>query len=149
MMYLVDTNVVSESRKTTRGKTRSSTIDEHVSAWFGSVFASSLYLSAISVLELEIGCLLLERRDHLQGAVLRTWIDNQVLPSFAGRVLPVDTSVALRAAALHVPDRCSDRDALIAATALVHGMTVVTRNVSHFERTGVPLLNPWDSPQPV
>jgi len=84
-----------------------------------------------------------ERRDPAQGAILRSWLDDHVLPAFADRVLPVDVVVAQRCASLHVPDPRSDRDALIAATAMVHGMTVVTRNVADFEPTGVRILNPW------
>ena len=103
-----------------------------------------LFLSAITILELETGALLVERRDPAQGAILRAWLDGHVLPAFAGRVLAVDTAVAQRCARLHVPDPRADRDALIAATALVHGMTVVTRNVADFEPTGVPTLNPWN-----
>jgi predicted nucleic acid-binding protein len=118
-------------------------MDAGVRQWFASVDRSNLFLSAITILELEIGCLLLERRDQEQGAVLRRWLQDHVLPSFAGRILPVDLIVAQRCAALHVPDRLEDRDSLIAATALVHGMTVVTRNTAHFQRTGVALLNPW------
>ena len=87
--------------------------------------------------------LLIERRDPRQGAVLRAWLDDHVLPAFAGRVLAVDTAVAQRCARLHVPDRRADRDALIVATALVHGMTVATRNVADFEATGAALFNPW------
>lgn len=87
----------------------------------------------------------MERRDQHQGRILRAWLEGHVLPPFAGRILAIDTAVAQRYAALHVPDPCSDRDALIAATALVHGMTVVTRNVSHFQAVGVPILNPWQS----
>ena len=102
-----------------------------------------MYLSAICVLELERGTLLMERRDASQGAMFRSWLENHVLPAFAGRILPVDIPVAVRCAALHVPNPCSYRDALIAATAMVHGMTVVTRNVSDFEPIGVALLNPW------
>lgn len=139
MMYLLDTNVVSELRKTNTNKA-----DRAVTAWARSIAAESMFLSAISVLELERGTLLMERRDASQGAMLRVWMENLVMPSFAGRILPVDTPVALRCAALHVPDPKSYRDALIAATALVHGMTVVTRNVSDFEPTGVAILNPWN-----
>jgi predicted nucleic acid-binding protein len=139
MMYLLDTNVVSELRKTNTNKA-----DRAVTAWARSIAAESMFLSAISVLELERGTLLMERRDASQGAMLRAWMENLVMPSFAGRILPVDTPVALRCAALHVPDPKSYRDALIAATALVHGMTVVTRNVSDFEPTGVAILNPWN-----
>jgi toxin FitB len=100
-------------------------------------------LSVVSVLELEIEILLVERRDRNQGAILRAWIDGHVLPSFSGRILAIDPAVAQRCASLHVPNPRSDRDALIAATALVHGMTVVTRNVSDFQATGVAVVNPW------
>jgi predicted nucleic acid-binding protein len=86
---------------------------------------------------------MLERRDKAQGAMLRAWIDTRVLPAFDGRILSVDTAVAKRCARLHVPDPRADRDALIAATALVHRLTVVTRNVADFEAMGVDLLNPW------
>ncbi len=105
--------------------------------------ASELYLSVITLQELEIGVLLIERRDPAQGAVLRAWLDRQVLPSFAGRILAIDEAVALRSAALHVPHARPVRDGLIAATALVHRMTVVTRNEADFSPTGVPTLNPW------
>jgi predicted nucleic acid-binding protein len=137
-MYVLDTNVVSELRKAKSGKA-----DEAVVSWAASVACSSLYISAISVLELETGILLVERRDAAQGAHLRAWLDNHVLPAFHGRVLPVDTAVAQQCARLHVPDPRAERDALIAATAIVHGMTVVTRNTADFQATGVRLLNPW------
>jgi hypothetical protein len=143
MMYLLDTNVLSESRKASRKRTGAAKLDPNVQKWFASVDASSLYLSAISILELEIGCLLVELRDAAQGSVLRRWLRDRVLPAFAERILPVDVAVAQRCAALHVPNPLEDRDSLIAATALVHGMTVVTRNTAHFQRTGVALLNPW------
>ena len=137
-MFVLDTNVVSELRKAKAGKA-----DPNVAAWAASVPYGSLFLSAITILELETGVLLVERRDSSQGAVLRSWLDNHVLPAFHNRVLAVDTAVALRCAKLHVPDPRAGRDALIAATALVHGMQVVTRNVADFESTGVPILNPW------
>jgi toxin FitB len=137
-MYLVDTNVVSELRKAKHAHPR-------VRTWAEALPAARLYLSVISVLELEIGILLLERRDRKQGAVLRAWMDGHVLPTFSDRILAVDTAVAQRCAALHVPNPRSDRDALIAATALVHDMTVVTRNASHFQPLGVRLVNPWES----
>ncbi len=138
-MFVLDTNVVSELRRAKAGKA-----DKNVTAWAASVSPGSLFLSAITILELETGALLVERRDPAQGAILRAWLDGHVLPAFAGRVLAVDTAVAQRCARLHVPDPRADRDALIAATALVHGMTVVTRNVADFELTGVALLNPWN-----
>ena len=142
-MFVLDTNVVSELRKAKAGKA-----DAQVMAWAASVPAASLYLSAISVLELETGVRRVERRDASQGAVLRAWLNDQVLPAFKGRVLSVDTAVAQRCAALHVPDPRAERDALIAATALVHGMTVVTRNVVDFAPMGVAVLNPWDPGEP-
>ena len=138
-MFVLDTNVVSELRKAKSGKA-----DKRVAAWARAVAPGSLYLSTITILELELGVLLVERRDVAQGALLRAWLDAQVLPAFAGRVLAVDTAVALRCARLHVPDPHAERDALIAATALAPGMTVVTRNVADFATTGVPLLNPWN-----
>lgn len=137
-MYLLDTNVISELRKANTGKA-----DPQVVAWASGVLPASLFVSVISVLELETGILLVERRDTVQGQMLRQWLETQVLPTFAERVLVVDTAVARQCARLHVPDPRSDRDALIAATAMVHGMTVVTRNVADFEPTGCALLNPW------
>jgi toxin FitB len=113
--------------------------------WAQPLVTASFYLSAISILELEFGILLVERRDRKQGAVLRAWMDGNVLPAFDGRILVIDTAVAQRCAALHVPNLRFDLDALIAATALVHGMTVVTRNVAHFQPTGVTVINPWHS----
>lgn len=139
MMFVLDTNVVSELRKARTGK-----IDPNVAAWAGSVDAAELFVSSITIMELELGILSVERRDAVQGAVLRSWLEQHVLPEFSGRTLPVDTAVALRCAKLHVPDKRGERDALIAATALVHGMTVVTRNVADFEPTGVKIVNPWN-----
>lgn len=138
MMYVLDTNVVSELRKVKAGKA-----DANVTAWTATVDAASLFISAITVMELETGVLQIERRDAAQGAMLRSWLDHHVMPEFSGRVLPIDSIVAQRYARLHVPDRRSERDALIAATALVHGMTVATRNVADFVETGVSIHNPW------
>jgi predicted nucleic acid-binding protein len=92
---------------------------------------------------LELGVLLLERRDPRQGEILRHWLDQRVMLAFANRILGIDVAVARQCARLHVPDPCAERDALIAATALVHGLTVVTRNHADFVATGVALLNPW------
>ena len=138
-MYLLDTNVIAELRKATSPK-----VDQKVLAWVNSVSTASLFLSVITVLELEIGTLLVERRNPVQGVVLRSWLNTHVVPTFSDRILPIDTTVAQRCARLHVPNPRSDRDALIAATALVHGMTVVTRNIKDFIPTGVELLNPWE-----
>jgi predicted nucleic acid-binding protein len=135
-MFLLDTNVVSELRVPKRA-------DINVLAWASSQPVAAQFLSSITVLELELCVLRMARKNAAQGAVLRTWLDGQVLPQFAGRVLAFDQSVALRCAKLHVPDPRAERDAVIAATALVHGMTVVTRSTDDFLLTGVPLLNPW------
>ena len=140
-MYLLDTNVVSELRKVRLGRA-----DGHVADWADSIDASELYLSVITIHELEIGVLLAERRDPSQGAVFRAWLNGHVLPAFTGRILAIDTVVAQRSARLHVPDPRPMRDGLIAATALVHGMVVVTRNVADFAPTGVRTLDPWASP---
>ena len=137
-MYLLDTNVVSELRKVRSGRA-----DANVAAWADQVDAADLFLSVISLQELEIGVLLKERRDPAQGAVLRRWLQDQVIPAFATRMLPVDTAVALRSAALHVPDPRPVRDGLIASTALVHGLRVVTRNIADFQPMGVDLFDPW------
>jgi hypothetical protein len=141
-MYLLDTNVISELRKAGDGKA-----DANVVAWLSSVDAGTFYLSAVTVMEIEFGTLRIERRDPIQGRRLRAWMNNHILPEFADRTLPVDTAVALRCGALHVPDPCSERDAFIAATALVHGMTIVTRNTADFKATAVPMLNPWEAAQ--
>jgi len=138
-MYLLDTNVVSELRKVRAGKA-----DAKVAKWAEQVNVSDLFISVITIQELEIGVLQMERRDSVQGAILRTWFDVHVIPAFAGRILPVSLEVAQRSAQLHVPNLGPFRDGLIAATALVHGMTVVTRNVSDFGSAGLKLLNPWD-----
>jgi toxin FitB len=139
-MYLLDTNVISELRKAKSGKS-----DKNVISWANDIPVSNLFLSVITILEIETGILQVERRDISQSLVLRTWFTTHVLPAFSERILPLDVAVAQRCAKLHVPDPRSDRDAIIAATALVHGMTVVTRNVSDFDKTGVDIINPWDS----
>jgi predicted nucleic acid-binding protein len=135
-MFLLDTNVVSELRRPERA-------DRNVRIWASRTPAELHAVSVVTILELERGTLLMERRDPLQGAILRRWLEQDVLQPLAERILPVDTPIVRRCAALHVPNTRPERDALIAATALVHGLTVVTRNVADFEPMGVKLLNPW------
>lgn len=113
-------------------------------AWIASRTASDLFLSAITILEIEVGINQTARRDDAQAKRLRTWLDDAVLDAFVGRILAVDTAVARRCARMHVPDPRPERDALIAATASVHGFTVVTRNVKDFGPLDVAVLNPWD-----
>ena len=137
-MYLLDTNVISELRKAGDGKA-----DPAVIAWVSGVDAGEMFISALTLMELEIGILRIERRDAQQGARLREWFETRVCPEFRDRTLSIDAAIARRCARLHVPDQKSDRDALIAATALEHGLTVVTRNIADFAATGVALINPW------
>jgi toxin FitB len=138
-MLLLDTNVISELRKISLGRA-----DHNVVRWAERVRPADLYISAITIHELEVGIRRIERRDTEQGFALLSWMQDQVLPVFEGRILPVDTAVAMRGAQLQLPDPHPVQDGLIAATALVHGMTVVTRNVADFAATGVAVLNPWN-----
>jgi len=137
-MYLLDTNVISELRKAGGGRA-----DAGLSEWALGVDRARLFVSTITIFEIERGLLQIERRDSPQGLRLRAWFDRQVLAEFAGRTLPVDVAVARRCARLHVPDPRPHNDALIAATALVHSMTLVTRNARDFQGMGVTVLNPW------
>ena len=138
-MFLLDTNVISEVRKASAGRA-----DPNVIAWLSARDAAACYVSAITLMELDLGILLIERRDPIQGARLRTWMEDYVLPEFSERTVPVDRAVALACARLHVPAPRPERDAFIAASALVHGMTLVTRNTVDFAPMGVASINPWN-----
>jgi len=137
-MFIIDTNVISEIRKKGSGKA-----DQNVIKWAESVDSSEIFLSSITILEIEIGILIAERKDKKKGAIFREWLHNIVIPEFKDRVLSFGLEEFLRCASLHVPDKCSERDSIICATAIVHNMTVVTRNVKDFPKGKVKLLNPW------
>ena len=138
MKYLLDTNVISELRKAGDGKA-----DLNVTTWIGAQDSRDLYISAITILELERGILSIQRRDIEQGSRLRAWMDSRVRPGVGERIISIDDAVATRCAHLHIPDRRNEADALIAATAIVHGLVVVTRNIQDFQGTGVVLVDPW------
>ena len=138
MTYLLDTNVVSELRKP-HGKA-----DENVRAWAVARPAAELYLSVVTILEIERGIAQVGRRDELQAQRLQRWLEDELLDVFRARILPLDVPAARRTARLHVPDPRPERDALIAGTALAHNMTVATRNIGNFEPMGVPVINPWE-----
>lgn len=136
-MLILDTNVVSEARK--------SSCDPNVQAWLAVQSTDQLFITAITVLEIQRGISLAEQRgDAAQAGVFNHWLEKMVLPAFAGRILPIDHVVARQAAKLQWADSRDYRDPLIAATGLVHGAAVVTRNIKHFEATGVRLVNPWE-----
>jgi predicted nucleic acid-binding protein len=142
-VYLLDTNVLSALHRAIRGKA-----DARVTAWLSTMDLGQCAISVINVMELEMGILRIGHRgDDRQANALRQWLEGRILPEFNTRILDVTQAVAVRCAHLHVPDPQPERDAMIAATALVHGMTLVTRNVADFARTGVDLLNPWQVTQ--
>ncbi len=138
-MYLIDTNVLSEFRRIGTGKGNA-----QVAAWAKRISSQLQFISVITLLELERGQRRMAYRDAEQGNMLRVWLDQSVIPSLAGRILDVNQAVVTQCAALHVPDPRPELDAFIAATALVHNLTVVTRNTADFAPLGVKLLNPWE-----
>lgn len=136
-MFLLDTNIVSETRNPAKG-------NRGVIEWANSALRSRCFVSVITIMEIELGAKrVLHRGDQTQYDRLLGWLNDTVIPSFGERILAVDLTVARRCASLHVPDPKSERDAFIAATALVHGLTVVTRNIQDFATTGAKLFNPW------
>ena len=137
-MYLFDTNIISEIRRIRYGK-----CNKGVENWVNSIPSHQIYTSVVVMMELERGILSMERRDPLQGKVLRTWFEQQVRPTFKGKTLYPDDITATLCAGLHIPDKVPDNDAWIAATALRHHFTLVTRNIKDFEKMGVKLLNPF------
>lgn len=135
-MYLLDTNVVSELHKGDKA-------DPHVVAWAAEVDIGFMYLSVVSIMEIYKGILSVRRKDENRAKSLSVWLEKQVMKNFNKRIIPVDIPVAIRCAALHVRNPRPDRDFLIAATALVHGLIMVTRNITDFQATDVSLINPW------
>lgn len=138
-MFIIDTNVVSELRKKDRA-------DRRVVDWASKADRTLFYLSSMTIFEIRYGALQIEHRDRVQGKLMLAWLQRDILDAFAGRILPIDAEVAAECAALHIPDPKPERDAFIAATALVHDLTVVTRNTKDFAAMGVELLNPWEAP---
>jgi predicted nucleic acid-binding protein len=135
-MHLLDTDVVFELRNAKAGVT-----DPGLTAWAAGVARSGLFISALSLLELETLAARAERRDKAQGALLREWLDNRLAPAFDGRILPVDAAVVRRRA--HVP-LTDSRDALLAATALEHGLTLTTRDKAAFAKVPrLKVFDPW------
>lgn len=132
MKYLLDTNVLSDARRQ---------ISPQLNTWLAGQLRADLTISVVTVLEIERGILQVERRDVAAGQHLRTWLESEIMPAFSGAVLPIDAAVARTAAGLHVPDPMPEMDALIAATAIVHDLTLVTHNTKDFERTGIRLLD--------
>lgn len=139
-MYLLDTNIVSELRKLRSGKA-----DPNVSKWAERIDTGDTWLSVVTVQELEIGVRRAERKDAAQGRILRQWLDESILPAYRERLIDIDLEIARCSASMHVPDPRPFRDCLIAATAVVHGLTVVTRNTVDFDSTGADVFNPWQA----
>jgi len=137
-VYLLDTNVLSELRKAGSGRA-----EPNVISWAKDKSTTSLFISAITILEIEMGILQIERKDPRQAAIYNTWLNSHVLKAFSDRVLSFDTSSALKCAQLHVPNPKSERDAMIASTSIVHGLTLVTRNEKDFKHIDVDVMNPW------
>lgn len=135
MKYLLDTNVLSDARKQSH---------PGLNSWLATQPRDNVAISVVSLLEIERGVLRVERRDPDAGKHLRSWLDNEIPMTFRRSILPIDKSISIQAARLHVPDPMPEMDALIAGTALAHDLTLVTRNVKDFHRSGIQLLDPWE-----
>ncbi|KMK51578.1 twitching motility protein PilT [[Actinobacillus] muris] len=138
-MYLLDTNILSELRKF-----HNNTIDENVRKWFEQIMPSQTYISVISLMEIQMGISLKKRKDVLQAAHLQQWFNDMLLPLYQTRTLPINAEIALSCAELHIPNRRSLNDTLIATTAIQHKLTLVTRNTKDFQGLKLRLLNPFE-----
>lgn len=137
-MYLLDTNIISEIRKINL-----KTANIGVTQWAENNHKDLMYISVISLFELEKGVLNLERKDAQQGKIYRDWLDNKVKPTFENRILSITPQTVLICAKMHIPDKKSLTDSLIAATAIENNLTVITRNEKDFIPTGAKILNPF------
>lgn len=138
-MYLLDTNIISELKKLDSGK-----IHPQVQRWAYSINLMQTKISVVSITEIRTGILSLARKDQAQAASLDNWFTNRLLPTYRTRTLSVDTEVALICAQLHIPAKRPINDAYIAATAIAHNLTPVTRNVRDFQGLPLMLENPFE-----
>jgi len=138
-MYLLDTNIISELKKLDSGK-----IHPQVQRWAYSINLMQTKISVVSIIEIRTGILSLARKGQAQAASLDNWFTNRLLPAYRTRTLSVDTEVALICAQLHIPAKRPINDAYIAATAIAHNLTPVTRNVRDFQGLPLMLENPFE-----
>jgi toxin FitB len=139
-MLLLDTNVISELRKVRHKRT-----DPNFAAWARDLHWADLYLSAITIYEIELGISHLVEYDKPQSSILRGWFEKHVLERFEHRILPVTTEIALHAAKLQRSRTRATEDTLIAATAQINSMKLATRNIQDFNDAGIEIINPWES----
>lgn len=137
MSFLLDTNIVSELRKGRRA-------DARVRAWFESVDERDVFLSVLVVGEIQRGIESIRRRDPVTATSLERWLATLV-SDYVDRILEITTEVASVWGRFNVPNPLPVIDSLLAATAHVHDLTVVTRNTVDIARTGVPVVNPFDA----
>lgn len=136
-MYVLDTNLVSEIRKVPAKK------NPAVQRWLEQQYSDQLFITSITVYELEVGVQRLARKDSAQATLIGDWLHGTLLPGFEGRVLDLDLESSLIAATYQVPDPRPSADCFIAAITQRHHMKLVTRNTKDFLAMNIPLINPW------